>query len=133
VKKYFFIILLIGVWNCDERSENTIIGDWGYLYTEYNISEMLDNDLLNKLDSSKELSHQNRVGLIIRFSKDSVSIDRESFSYNSTNDSIFIIDYVNWEYELSGDELTIISQIIWTNENGDPLPTYNDLMTLERL
>ena len=37
MKKYLLIILLVGVWSCDERSENTIIGDWGYLYTEYNI------------------------------------------------------------------------------------------------
>ena len=133
MKKYLFIVLLVGVWSCDERSENTIIGNWGYLYTEYNISEMLDNDLLNILDSTKELSHQSRIGLIIRFSKDSVSISGDDFSYNSTNDSIFIRDLVNWEYELSGDELTMISQIIWTNENGEPLPTCKDLMTLERL
>ena len=133
MKKYLFIILLVGVWSCDERSENTIIGDWGYLYTEYNISEMLDNDLLSILDSTKELSHQDRLGLIISFNKDSVFINGNSFLYNSTNDSIFIRNYLNWEYELSGDELTMISQMVWTNENGDPLPTYKDLMKLERL
>ena len=124
---------MVVVWSCDERSENTIIGDWGYLYTEYNISEMLDNHLLNMLDSTKELSHQNRLGLIISFSNDSVSVYDDNFLYSSSNDSLFIKDLVNWEYELSGDELTMISQIIWTNENGDTLPTYKDLMTLERL
>ena len=133
MKKYLYIILLVVVWSCDERSENTIIGDWGYLYTEYNISEMLDNHLLNMLDSTKELSHQNRLGLIISFSSDSVSVYDDNFLYSSSNDSLFIKDLVNWEYELSGDELTMISQIIWTNENGGTLPTYKDLMTLERL
>ena len=64
---------------------------------------------------------------------DSVSVYDDNFLYSSSNDSLFIKDLVNWEYELSGDELTMISQIIWTNENGDTLPTYKDLMTLERL
>ena len=121
------------VWSCDERSENTIIGDWGYLYTEYNISEMLDNDLLNTLDSFKESSHQNRLGLIISFSNDSVFVNDDNFLYSLSNDSLFIKDWINWEYELSADELTLSIQIIWTDENGDSLPTYRDLMILERL
>jgi len=133
MKKYLLIVLLVGVWSCDERKDNTIIGDWGYSYTEFNISENLDNDLLDILDSTKESSHQSRLGLIISFSNDSVSINDDKFLYNSSNDSIFIKDFINWEYELSGDELTLISQIIWTNENGDPLPTYKDLIIMERL
>jgi|TARA_B110000438_G_C15462445_1_gene499492 hypothetical protein len=135
MQKYLPLLLFIGLafWGCEEKSEETIIGDWSYSYTEYNISEMLDNDLLNTLDSFKESSHQNRLGLIISFSNDSVFVNDDNFLYSLSNDSLFIKDWINWEYELSADELTLSIQIIWTDENGDSLPTYRDLMILERL
>ena len=135
MQKYLPLLLFIGLdfWGCEGESEETIIGDWSYSYTEYDISEMLDNDLLNTLDSFKESSHQSRLGLIISFSNDSVSVNDDNFLYSLSNDSLFIKDWINWEYELSADELTLSIQIIWTDENGDSLPTYRDLMILERL
>jgi len=112
MKKYLFIVLLVGVWSCGkEDGENSIIGDWLLVNESIMIISVEPDSLYHKVDSvySRYIDIDNSFpfNIIYSFKEDSLVIKIE------------MIDTIKYDYRIENDSLMVYRMQV--DEIGDAL------------